>query len=323
MATFVAGDLDRALAYADEAMRRLDALGDRETAVSALALLALTFAYQGDWSQAAPRFRDALDAAGRIGARGQIAYIHLLSAEAAEPFGAYAFALREATVGLTRARALGHREWVVGSLGALGRVRRALGDFVTARRLHEEMVETSRELGSVIWTTDALGELGQDLVALDELDAADICLTEAVQTGREATKFLIRALLAHAELALRGGQLEAARARAVDARQRIAPFRLFAEEARRLEGEALLALGRPVEAEAALRAAKAEATALGAQPLRWRAAFALARLLRASGRDAEALAEASLARQVAAEVAGELPDADLGARFLLSVERLG
>ena len=80
-------------------------------------------------------------------------------------------------------------------------------------------------------------------------------------------------------------------------------------DARRAEGEALVALGRRDEGETRLRAAKAEAAALGAAPAGWRASLALARLLDATGRADEARAARADARRLLERVAAGLTGA--------------
>ena len=86
-------------------------------------------------------------------------------------------------------------------------------------------------------------------------------------------------------------------------------FALYMLDARRAEGEALVALGRRDEGETRLRAVKAEAAALGAAPAGWRASLALARLLDATGRADEARAARADARRLLEQVAAGLTGA--------------
>jgi hypothetical protein len=83
----------------------------------------------------------------------------------------------------------------------------------------------------------------------------------------------------------------------------------LAADARRAEGEALVALCRPTDGETLLRQAKAEALALDAGRAAWRACLALARLHEAAGRTAEAAAERAEARAWLERVAAGLADA--------------
>jgi hypothetical protein len=80
-------------------------------------------------------------------------------------------------------------------------------------------------------------------------------------------------------------------------------------DARRAEGEALLALGQAADGEALLRRAKAEAGGLGAAPPGWRACLALAQLFEAAGRATEAMAERQQALVLVEQVANGLADA--------------
>jgi tetratricopeptide (TPR) repeat protein len=213
------------------------------------------------------------------------------------------------------AREIGHLEWTVLGLSATGRVLRELGDVEEARRLHEEELATSRALGATIWIADALGELGQDLVAAGDLPGGEARLREAVTTAGEALEFAVRALIALAEVTLRRGRPAEALAAAESFTARLGAFRVHAADARRIAGEALAALGRAAEAEAALQAAKAEATRLGATPPRWRACLALARLHARAGRAAQASAEQAEARELLDAVLAALPSEDLRRSF--------
>ena len=78
----------------------------------------------------------------------------------------------------------------------------------------------------------------------------------------------------------------------------------------RLRGEALAALGRASDAEAALRAARAGAEVQGARPALWRIQVALGRVLAAQRRRADASAAFASARAVVEAQATTLPPDD-------------
>jgi hypothetical protein len=170
------------------------------------------------------------------------------------------------------------------------------------------MLAIARDLRTTLWIADAVGEVGQDLVAADETDGMRM-LGEAVGLAGEATKFALRPLLAQLDLALHQGRpgdaLESARRF-----QQVFPQHAgFVADARRAEGEALLALGQVAEGEALLRHAKADAAALGAAPVGWRAGLALAQLLDATGRADEARDARADARRLLEKVAAGLTGA--------------
>ena len=191
----------------------------------------------------------------------------------------------------------------------LGRVRRSCGDVAGARARHEEMLGIARELRTTLWLADALSELGQDLVAAGEIADGARHLAEAIQAAHEAVQFTVRPGVALAELALRTGQPAEALGHLARLEPIASQFALYMLDARRAEGEALVALGRRDEGEARLRAVKTEAAALGAVPAGWRASLALARLLDATGREAEARAARAEARRLLEKVAAGLTGA--------------
>jgi tetratricopeptide (TPR) repeat protein len=200
-------------------------------------------------------------------------------------------------------------------LSALGRVHRALGDSAGARRLHEEMLAICRDLGSALWLTDAWSEIGQDLLALGEREAGLARLEEALAGGGDALKFTIRAHLALADFALRDGRRGEALHRARRFLAAGFEFPVFAAVARRVEGEALVALDRADEGKASLRQVQADAGALGALAPDWEASLALADLLGAAGQAAEAAREQARARAMLDQVAMEVMDPSLRASF--------
>ena len=309
MALALSGDLDASLAHTREALPRLAASGDRQTEASCMSNLAFILIYRGRRAEGEPWLEKALAAAQAIGARAQEAYVHHIVGELFEPFGDWGLALQEGSAGLAIARALGHREWTAAALGTLGRLHRSGGDVAGARRLHDEMLAIAKELRTTLWIADALGEVGQDLVAAgEEADGARL-LGEAVDLAGEAVWFAVRPLLALANLALHqsrpGDALELARR----VQQVFPQLVVFGTDARRAEGEALVALGQVAEGETLLRQVRAEAAALGAAPVGWRAGLALARLLDATGRAPEARAARADARRLLDRVAAGLTGA--------------
>jgi hypothetical protein len=102
-------------------------------------------------------------------------------------------------------------------------------------------------------------------------------------------------------------------AEALDLLARLEPFvsqfGVYALDARRVAGEALIAVGHRDDGEARLQQVKADAADLGAAPAGWRASLALARLFEATGRGAEARAARAEARRLLEKVAAGLTGA--------------
>ena len=302
MVTALGGDLDGAMVHARAALPRLAGADDRPTEASSMSTLAFALLWRGRRAEGEPWIQRALAATRAIGARTQEAYVRCITAELVEPFGDWGLALEEASAGLALARALGHREWTVAGLATVGRLRRNCGDVTGAQRLHEEMLAIARDLRTTLWIAEALGEVGQDLVAAGAGDGVRR-LGEAVELAGEAVKFAGRPLVALADLQLRQGRAGEALEAARRVQHAVPQFAEFATDARRVEGEALRALGQAAEAETLLRQAKTEAAALGLAPGGWRASLALARLLDSTGRADEARVARADARRLLEKVA--------------------
>jgi tetratricopeptide (TPR) repeat protein len=318
MATLCAGDLDRSVAYSRAAIPRLQDLGDRWTETSSRITLALALAYRGERAEAEASFQHASTVCEEMGARSAIAYAKSSYAEGIEQFGPYELTMREASAALRIGRELGHLEGIATGLRSVGRVHRLCGDVDGARRLHEEMLAAARELGAGLLIAEALSELGRDAAQAGEVERATELLAEAVATAPEAPKVIVRALLTQCELALQVDRPADALAAVQRLRDAASQFRVIMAEGRRVEGEALAALGRPDEALAALRQAKSEALATGAEPTRWRACLALGTLLQQSGSAEQAREELAEARRCLERVAESLSDQDLRQAFTTS-----
>jgi len=302
MTLALSGELDASIEHVRAALPRLAESEDRRTEASCMSTLAFVLAYRGHRPEAELWMEKTLVAARAIGARAQEAYVHWATSEILEPYGDLGAALQEASAGLAIARAMGHREWTAAALAVLGRVHRSCGDVAGARRYHDEMLAIARDLRATIWIAEALGEVGQNLVLADAA-AGRRQLDEAVELAGEAVKFAARALVAQANFALDQGRSEDALEAARRTQGVLTQYVVFASDARRIEGEALGALGRTADAEALLRRAHAEAAALGAAPVGWRASLALARLLDTVGRADEARAARTDARRLLEKVA--------------------
>jgi predicted ATPase/class 3 adenylate cyclase len=316
MNAWMAGAVSDAERFVAEALPRLRALGDRVTEISALNSRAAVQSCRDGWAAAESSLRQALDLARVTGARGAEAYVHATIGECAIGFGHYGRAAREARRALEIAREIGHREWLAFALADEGCVLRVCGDAAGAQRIHEEMLVVARELGTSLWTADALGNLGEDLLLAGDDEAAARYLAEAIaHADGGMIKHALRPAIAQAELLLRTGHADEALAAARRAAAMGPEMRAFVVDARRVEGEALAALGRVDEALLVLREAKATAAALGAGPPRWRICLALGRILGGGGQVSQAAAEVAEARALLAAVSSELPDPELRRLF--------
>ena len=316
MVAGIGGRLAESGAHNDEALALFRALGDRMPQASLITNRGFWLAYGGERVRGEPLIRAGLATAVALGARSDEAYAHLALADTAGMYGAYGESFRECHAGLAIARPIGHREWMVNGMAILGRLHRECGDARGAIAIHEEMLGITRAL-SGIWVAEALGDLGRDWLALGDEARAAALLTEAIDTSPEAFKFKLPAILGMIELRLRQNDAAGALAIAGEFLGVGRAFLVMAADVRRLEGEALLALGQPEAAETAVREAQAQACALGAESVGWLASLSLADILAARARTDAASQERAAARTMLDGVAADLPE-DLRAGFVNS-----
>ena len=308
MADGIGGRVDRCIERAREALRRCQDLGDRLSQASLMSNIGFWLSWAGRRHEGEPLFRQGLETAIAIGARGAEAYAHVIEAWALEMYGAYSAALRESSMAVELARRIGHREWTAAGLHIAGRITRRCGQPARARALHEEMLSISRELGTALWTAGALGELGADLVELGDDLQGDRLLQQAFEEAGEATEFAIPCLIARTAVLIRAGRFDAALEAARRTSQLGAEYVILGLDARTQEGQALIALGRGEEGERVLRDAQSRARAISAAPALWHACLMLADHLRTLGRGEEAAAHRSEALTWLERTAVDLPE---------------
>jgi tetratricopeptide (TPR) repeat protein len=311
----LSGELERAATLLDRVIPMLRALGDRRAEAGALCSQGAVLTMQKGLTVGLRSMELALEVSRSMEARGDEAFAHALSAEMRAWFGVLDAAAAEAGQTLAIARDLGHVEWTAYGLGILGRVHAECGDIVGARALHDEEAVLTRQLGGKIWIADAVGNIGQDLVCAGELDEGRRQLTEAVAIAGECREKAMFPLLQLAACELRADRPDETLALVARYRGEFRPYRALLVEARRLEAEAWRLRGRAREAEAALQVVIADAEAFQYDACRWRAALALAEILRARGELDEARRHAAGVLADLERVARGLPREPLGGAF--------
>jgi DNA-binding CsgD family transcriptional regulator/tetratricopeptide (TPR) repeat protein len=347
MACHIAGDEAEAVAHYERAAALFAELGNRRGLAAAQALTALcgpSFHCSGTvfgWSEVTPEVlateRPVL-LTQEIGWRAGEAFCRFLLADCLAWRGAYDRALRLGRSALAIAEELEHLEWQAGASRVLGVIALDLFAVAEARDRLQRAHAIALQLGSRTWTrwtaaplSIALargGEIVGALAILEAVAAPSSLGREALRPGDEDAKTLGERLLrlAHCEVLLAAGNAAEALA-LVEARIReehtaaeppasgnfdrttVLPRHSL------LRGQALLALDRPEEAEAALHRACAEAIAADAPPLLWRAHAALAQSHRALRQRVAARAELDAAGRIAGELAARIPDDRLLAAF--------
>jgi adenylate cyclase len=239
--------------------------------------------------------------------------------------GRYGQALEVIRRGLHIATQIGHREWIVGNRCALGVLCLELLAPEQARQQLEPALALAEELQSRHWIHHATGALAAAHCLVDDWVQARTCL-EAVLSPETPMDTLHRRYCwaRRAELALCQGDP----ALALDIVERLVASAPGMSPGRvitflwKLKGEALAAMGHADEAGSLLRAAMENAQATGERFLLWRIHASLGRLYRATGRQPEAEAEYSTARQLIQELAGTVPDQALRDRFVRRAHRM-
>jgi DNA-binding CsgD family transcriptional regulator len=319
MTSNLVGNLVECAASYERAIALFQELDDRAGMASSLATLPLAAgATLGDTKVTALSFSEAsrsgelaLKLAREIGWRPAEAYGRITLSMLLGPHGEYTRALELAHEALAIAQEVEHRQWEAAAHVALGQLYLDLLAGPPARQHLERALALAREIGSAVWIKHASADL-----ALVQVLGGDFGLTESfldqaltpqvpVQTqGRR------RCWRARAELSLVRG--EASRcleivdwliATAPNVRREGAIPLLWM-----LRGEALAALGRRGEAEAALLAARDVALEQGLGPLLRRVHLSLGKLLDAQGRRDEAYHEFFAARRIVDELAASVPD---------------
>jgi DNA-binding CsgD family transcriptional regulator len=165
----------------------------------------------------------------------------------------------------------------------------------------------------------ASGYLASAAILLNDLDQAEKVLQAVLKPDTPAQTMAQRmAQSANAELALAQGEP----ARALEILDQLGASDAEMGEGQsslrilKLRGEALIALQRPVEADAAFVKAQEIAREQGARPMLWRICVAMGKLNFAQGRNAEAEQEFTTARMLIEELAATIEDEPLRDNFL-------
>jgi tetratricopeptide (TPR) repeat protein len=330
VASYFAGDLLAGAAYYEQAVVRYRDLDDRHGLASCLVMLAtrgtnylhLPLVWpETDAAGVLREGQEALKIAGEIGWRSGEAFALVYLGMVLGPRGEYASAIAYARKGLEVATEVEHRQWRIAAHVALGALELDLLALPTARENLEQAVDLAKEMHSHFSQRVTAACLARVYIAQRDLALAGAALDGAL--ARDApTQTQAERLVwsARAELALARGDAESALA-IVD--------RLIASALRverigdgaipflwHLRGEALLALGRPAQAEEALRAAQRVATLQGGRPQLWRTLTTLGKAYRAQGRHRDAEEVFASAHRIVDELAKSIPDTALRDTFL-------
>jgi DNA-binding CsgD family transcriptional regulator len=330
MASFLRGDPHNCARYYDQAIGVSRTLDWRQGLVSALATLAICGpTYQ--LSTVFPAVRtpaefvrageEALRITRAIGWRSGEAYALGTLAQCLGAQGEYARALALARAAVAVAEEIEHRQWLTHAHWVAGMLALDLLALPEARRHLKQALGLARASGSWHWIRNVAAFLAEVALAEGDLAGAGAVLDEALGPDEPALTLGQRLVwCARAELALVRGEpdrslrivdrlIESAAVTAPAAGRGIARLA-------KMRGEALAALGRATEAEAALQDAEAASQVQGTRPLRWRILVALGALCRRQRRHETGGEYFAAARAIIEELAAAIPDDPVRQHFL-------
>lgn len=320
MASVVGSDTVSAAAHYERAIALFRELGDRRGLASSLATLTVT--YRPTFLSETivphpcppvgpPPAEEAVALSRAIGWRAGEAFALVNLGACLGADGEYGRALGCAGAALDIADDIGHGPWRTASHLLLGVLHLDLLALPAARRHLTSGLALARTIGSRLWSRLLAASLASaHLLAGDPAAAEDVL---AGATDDETADFVEGQRVvtcARAQARLAGGEPEAALgiadrliATAPNLAQGVVIPRLWA-----LRGEALAALGRAGEAEAALSGARDAVAARGPRSTLWRIDVARGRLLLAQGRRGEAASALAAADREVDRLAATIPD---------------
>ncbi|HEY7294300.1 MAG TPA: hypothetical protein VH916_04620, partial [Dehalococcoidia bacterium] len=321
------GRLREGSARAREALAAGEAAGDLYLVADAGGTLGMASGWRGEFARARAELAASLELASTRRWTLLVPRALFFSGINAAVMGEYDLALDLLGQCRRYADESGDRIWLARWANTVGWVHQELYDLETARRLDSDAVEAARESPWPEPLGNALVNLGLDWVLCGEAGeaATNFARAEAL-LGRDETmqwRWETRLWLGRGELALLRAGHEAAlgyAARAL-ALARTTHSAKNALRARRLQGLAYAAAGRPETALGSLRRAAWLARRLATPRLEREVLLALSAVADRLGRSVEAERYASAAAAIAARIAAGLCDARLREVYLAGLRR--
>lgn len=235
--------------------------------------------------------------------------------------GLYGQALANSQRSLQIAAEINHHQWACVAYHTLGMCYLDLLALSLARQNMQKSLDLAEEIGSLLHKQSALGHLVWILVLQNEMSEAETLLQSLLTPGLPMVTYGQGFLwLRQAEFSLTNGDPEQALQIAdrliASAPPPHSPSPGVIPNLARLRGEALAALKRWDEAEAALLAACTTAETQESPRLIWPGYVALGKLYLARRRQAEAERAFAVARTVIERMAASVPDAEVRENFV-------
>jgi DNA-binding CsgD family transcriptional regulator/Tfp pilus assembly protein PilF len=329
MTSMFFGDTSAATGYYQRSVALAREMGDRKLLSSGLATLALAPAPPEftavipatdagiDWRGGG---EEALAVARDIGWRAGETYALLMLASGQTSAGQYGQALRTEAEVIRIASDIGHLFWLMCAHEAIGVIQCLLLNMDQAQASLDHAARLAQDLraGYKIRSTTAL--LALVTIELGDLERADALLRPQLGQGHLVSTSISRRECWLAQAALLLAKSDPATAldvldRLIDATPHMTTEHISPLVAR-LRAEALLALGRPRDAETQLLAGCRCAIEFGSPGQLWRTRLALGRLYLSKRRHDDARRELGAARGIVDELARNTPEGDLRDNFL-------
>ncbi len=337
MTTYLSGDLVRGADCYKRAIQLFTELNDKQGLCSSLAMLPLCSAatYHTDTLVGVPLSEidgvveclQALDLARDIGWKSGEAFSLWMLGFCLGMRGNYGVALGYAEAAFSCATEIEHSQWMTASGGSLGTIHTDILALGRAREILERSITLARETGSYIWIRTISGFLASCCIAQGDYDRAQEALDTAMPEGIPCQTFgQRRCWQARAELAIGRGEYEVAldiidllysNVLSVANEPNLSIPRLGA-----LRGEALMLLGRYVEAEQCLQDALPTAVSQLSSSLVWRIYLLLGKVYRGMSRPDESERALAQSRALVEQLAATIPDEELRTGYLQSASAL-
>jgi DNA-binding CsgD family transcriptional regulator len=224
--------------------------------------------------------------------------------------------------GLSIAEQIEHHQWLTYGYFDLGMLHLDLLDLASAQQHLEQALALAREIYSGYWIRLVSGLLALVFLVQRDVARAASTLTAAPDPGappQTLGQWLV--WYARAELALAND--DPGQALEIADQLSVSTSNLSREHGNprlaKVRGEALAALGRGAEAEAALQVAQEAARVQGFRPLLWRIHLLRAKLFLAQNRQEDAKLQLSTVQEITQELAACLPQEGLRTQFLAEV----
>jgi DNA-binding CsgD family transcriptional regulator len=326
-ANSLSGDLITAVKLSGRAIELFRAAEDISSLATSLSMRAgyslseTTFSPLRTRNECVQEAAEALVLSRQAASPGAEAFAELILGYVLAPFGEFGSALAHAQEACRIATEIGHRQWTAGAYCVLGVTYLLQLEPTFARDALETGLALTRELGSTWWITQTTIPLARAYLLKNELERAEAALAAVLPRKERPRDLAERSMrLAWGELTLAQGQPEIALQIAQELWQTVPgaihlPGGQPIPQLLKLQGEALIALGRAEEAIPILEEAKRGTVERYERARLWYLHGLLGRAYRLAGQEKLARQELLAARTIIASLAATIDEPALREQF--------